>query len=103
MVRAWQGTTEEGAPVVALVAGVQVPADFPMPNLVPIPPPDPAWSPALRDTIGLLWKIAPKLTDQEAEGLVRFAALLVGIENIDDRRAAADEFLRGIAELSADG
>lgn len=78
MIRAWKGVDQAGEDAIVLVAGVSLTKGTGATDLVaaltPIPPPDPAWSDALRASMGKLWLIAGRLSDREAATVLAFAA-----------------------------
>jgi hypothetical protein len=60
LVRAWEGTTEAGEPVVAFIAAVTAP-DGSMPSLAPVPSPEDRWDEHSRGALGHLWKLVEKM------------------------------------------
>lgn len=97
--RCWKGSTSEGLPVRALVSAIEVQgADFEMPGLVPVPPPNPEWSPTLSRAMGRLWTISGKLLDAEAEMIVAFAEHLAGLDEEARRTTLANAWARATSE-----
>lgn len=74
-VRLWRGTSDSGAPVLALVAAVADTSEPPndhleqRPELHPIPPPVTGWDPAIRQAMGEIWRDAERLSADEARQL----------------------------------
>jgi hypothetical protein len=99
LVRAWTGTNEAGEHVDALVAAVRS-SGFEMPGLVPIPPPNPTWSPAVQEAMDRLWLIAGILVDEEAIGVVRMAEFLASSTlTVEQRKFAGQKFIDGMQML----
>jgi hypothetical protein len=94
--RAWEGKTDKGEDIMALVSVVQTKAE--MPALTPVPPPEPTWSPTVRAAMGRLWQLAGKLLDEEAAAIVEFIEHITSlVDDEEGRREAAEEFLRQAA------
>lgn len=77
LIRAWRGTDENGAEVVAFVAGVAIDQEAPQPEgLVPVPSPSPDWQEDLRVLSGTFWTMLTHLPEAEAERALRGAIVL---------------------------
>jgi hypothetical protein len=99
MVRAWNGTDCNGAPVVALIAAVRSPATLNMPDLVPIPPPHPEWPEEVTAAMGRLWQVAGLLQPDEAAALAAMASLLTRFQDLKHRRDLATAFLTDVQAM----
>lgn len=77
LIRAWRGTDEAGAEVVAFVAGVAIDQEAPQPaGLVPVPSPSPDWPADLRALSSAFWGMLTHLSKDEAERALRGALIL---------------------------
>lgn len=98
MVRAWEGATEIGVPVVALVSVVQVAnGELAMPGLVSIPPPHPNQSVARQLAMGTLWHTLAALMDDEVTAISAVAAALATCESDPVVREVLADYLARMA------
>lgn len=85
LIRAWRGTDEAGAEVVAFVAGVAIDQETPQPEgLTPVPSPSPDWPADLRALSSAFWTMLTHLSKDEAERALR-GALILGDSLLDLR------------------
>jgi hypothetical protein len=71
-----------------------------MPDLIPIPPPDPEWPEAVRNAMGRLWQVAGQLEPGEADALASLATLLTKFEDRKHRRDLAEAFLTDVQAMT---
>lgn len=94
LIRAWRGTDENGADVVAFVAGVAIDQEAPQPEgMVPVPMPAPDWQAEARALAGSLWQLLGQIP--EAEALRVLKGSLVLSESLLVQRGGFGEITRG--------
>lgn len=94
LIRAWRGTDENGADVVAFVAGVAIDQEAPQPEgMVPVPMPAPDWQAEARAFAGSLWQLLGQIPEAEALRVLK-GSLILG-DSLLDHRGGFREIVHG--------